>query len=115
MEVEMKTQAPAPAEQTQPASNGEEATSCAVRSGKTNYRPWLIGASGLGIALVLYGGWDWLAATGTAAVLIGLAPCLVMCALGLCAARAGKSKPESTLADIRKTYETQSGEPSSRG
>lgn len=64
--------------------------------------------------LALYGGWDWLAATGLAAILTGLAPCLAMCGLGLCMARGGKPKPEMSLAEIRKTYETPSDEPPSR-
>lgn len=97
-----------------PASKGEEASCCAVQSGKTNHRPWLIGAAVLGIPLALYGGWDWLVATGLAAILIAVAPCLVMCALGLCMSRAGKSKTGMSVADVRRTYETQSGEPPSR-
>lgn len=105
---------PAPAAEPQQAPSKAEESRCAVQTGQTRYRPWLIGGAAGVIALALYGGWDWLAATGVATVLIGLAPCLVMCALGVCAARAGKSKPEPTIADIRKTYEIQAGEPPSR-
>lgn len=102
-------------EEPQQTPSKAEESCCAVQTGQARYRPWLVGGTGLGIGLALYGGWDWLAATGVATVLIGVAPCLVMCALGLCMGRAGKSKPEPTVADIRKTYETQSGEPPSRG
>lgn len=113
--VEMKTEvqpgAPA-AEQAQPASK-EEASCCAVQSGKASSRPWLIGAAAVGIPLALWGGWDWLAATGLAAILIGVVPCLAMCALGLCMGRGKKAEP--SLTDIRKTYETQSGQPPSHG
>ena len=49
-----------------------------------------MGAAAVGIPLALWGGWDWLAATGLADVLIAVASCLVMCALGLCMAREAK-------------------------
>src|ERR1700730_8501269 len=29
-------------------------------------------------------GWDWLAAVGAAPLIVSAAPCLIMCALGLC-------------------------------
>ena len=107
-------QAEAPAaEEPPPAARAEAAACCGVQSGKTSSRPWLIGAALLGIPLALWGGWDWLAATGLATILIGVAPCLAMCALGLCMGRGKKAGP--SLTDIRKTYETQSGEPPSRG
>jgi hypothetical protein len=35
---------------------------------------------GAGLAL----GWDWLAAVGAAPLILAVAPCLVMCALGMC-------------------------------
>ena len=35
---------------------------------------------GLGLAM----NWDWLTAMGAAPILISLAPCLAMCALGMC-------------------------------
>jgi len=37
-------------------------------------------------------GWDWLVAVGLSTVIIALAPCLVMCALGWCAMRMGGKK-----------------------
>ena len=43
----------------------------------------LLGAAGL------YLGWGWLAAAGVAPVLLALAPCAAMCALGLCMSKAG--------------------------
>jgi hypothetical protein len=36
--------------------------------------------AGTGVAL----GWNWLAAVGTAPLIVSAAPCLAMCALGLC-------------------------------
>jgi hypothetical protein len=97
----------------QPPAKTEDSC-CAVQAPQPRYRPWLIGAAVLGIGVALYAGWDSLVAAGFASVLIAVVPCLVMCALGLCAPRAGKSKPETTFADIRKTYETR-GEPPTRG
>jgi hypothetical protein len=108
--ADLKTEAnPAPAQPT----SAEEGSRCAMASGQHRYRPWLIGGALVGVPLLLYGGWDWLAATGLATVLIAVVPCLAMCALGLCM-RGGKSNSEPSLADIRKTYDTQSGEPPSR-
>lgn len=39
----------------------------------------------------LYFSWGWLAAVGVAPLLIALAPCAAMCALGLCMKGGGKS------------------------
>ena len=48
-------------------------------------RQWLIGGGVLAVgAAPAYGEWGWLVASGTGAVLLGIAPCLAMCALGLC-------------------------------
>jgi hypothetical protein len=74
---------------------------------------WLIVAGIAGIAAALYLSWDWLAAAGVASVLLAVAPCLAMCALGLC--MRGDSKCAPSHAEARKTYETQSGEPPQRG
>lgn len=112
---EVKTeQLPAPAEERVPAAATQEASCCAVPAKQTNLRPWLIGGALLAVPLLLYAGWDWLAATGLATVLVAVGPCLAMCALGLCMGR-GKSKSEASVAEIRKTYETQSGEPPRHG
>lgn len=81
---------------------------CAASGRARRWRPWLIGGAVV-LPIALYGGWDWLAATGLATILIGVLPCLAMCALGLCMGR-GKSKGEMAVAEIRKTYETNSAE-----
>ncbi len=49
----------------------------------------------------LYSSWGWLAAIGVAPLLLALAPCAAMCALGLCMSRGiGKSSSaESKAAD----------------
>ena len=56
----------------------------AAKSGWLNQRNLLIGVALAGGAGALVLGWDWLAAAGVASIIIAVAPCLVMCALGLC-------------------------------
>jgi len=88
----------------------EQGSCCAAESEpKPHRRWWWIGGAALVIGPAMYAGWDWLAATGLATVIVAVGPCLAMCALGLCM-RHGKDKGPSSLADIRKTYE-----PPSRG
>jgi len=46
---------------------------------------WVLAVAGLALGgggLVL--GWDWLTAIGAAPLIVSAAPCLVMCALGVC-------------------------------
>jgi hypothetical protein len=60
-------------------------------------RPWLTGRRGLtigGIAVVIAGlalGWNWLTAIGVAPVILSLAPCAAMCAVGACAMMKGNA------------------------
>jgi len=60
-------------------------------------RPYLRGRRGLILSAVAILGagtalnWDWLVAVGIAPIILTLAPCAVMCALGLCIKGAGKS------------------------
>jgi hypothetical protein len=72
------------------------------------------GAAIAGVAL----NWSWLVALGLAPLLIALAPCAVMCALGLCAMRmAGKSgasesdAPPATLPEVTVGSRTQPRRP----
>lgn len=59
------------------------------------FRPYLGGRRGLiilSVSALLMGGvlsWDWLVAVGLAPLIIAVAPCAVMCALGLCMNRMG--------------------------
>jgi hypothetical protein len=69
-------------------------------------RRWLTGRRGLIVAaaaLVLAGlalGWSWLTAIGVAPVLLSLAPCAAMCAIGACAmGRGNASCAKPTAAD----------------
>ena len=73
----------------------------AVRYYLGNRRGLLIGV----IALTTLGAWfnwQWLVAVGVAPLLISLLPCAVMCALGMCMHRGGKShcaaKPQEQTA-----------------
>ena len=67
----------------------------------TNSR-WLNRRNGLtGVALAggiaaLFFGWDWLVAAGVASIIIAIAPCLVMCALGLCMNRKAEAHETAT-------------------
>ena len=47
-------------------------------------RGWLIGGAVAVIALGLGLGWEWLAAVGALPLIVGVLPCVAMCALGLC-------------------------------
>ena len=76
-------------------ASAQECCAPAAKSGWLNPRNLLIGVAvaGGGGALVL--GWDWLVAAGMASIIIAVAPCLVMCALGLCMNRQSKSDPSA--------------------
>ena len=76
-------------------ANSAVAQACcapAVKSGWLNSRNLLIGVALAGGAGALVLGWDWLVAAGLASIILAVAPCLVMCALGLCMQRTGKSE-----------------------
>jgi hypothetical protein len=46
---------------------------------------------GLLVAAGLYAGWGWLTAVGLAPIILALAPCAAMCAIGACAMSRGGS------------------------
>ena len=60
-------------------------------------RPWVTGRRGLiigSLAVAMTGlaiGWNWLSAIGVAPLILTLAPCAAMCALGACAMRWGNA------------------------
>jgi hypothetical protein len=89
-ETQTKT---APVEGNQAAAPAADQATCCTNDRKPQSRgaQWLLAGGALAIgAGALYGGWDWLVASGTGAVLLGLAPCIAMCALGLCMGRGKK-------------------------
>lgn len=68
-------------------------------------------AAGAGVAL----GWDWLTAIGIAPLLVATAPCLIMCALGLCMMGRGKeSRTEQAAPRATGTTAPQGGLASKR-
>ncbi len=57
-------------------------------------RRWVWGAAAAAALIAsLAWGWDWLKAVGIASLLVSLAPCALMCALGLCMRRGGGTAP----------------------
>ena len=76
-------------------ANTASAQSCCAapgaKTGGLSSRNLLIGLAIVGGG-AMFLGWDWLVAAGVATFIVALAPCLVMCALGLCASRMGKKE-----------------------
>lgn len=72
-------------------ASAQECCAPAAKSGWLSQRNLLIGAALAGGTGALVLGWDWLVAAGLASIILAVAPCLVMCALGLCMQRKGKS------------------------
>jgi hypothetical protein len=65
-----------------------------------------------GLALTLIGAglawqWSWLAAIGVAPLLISAAPCVAMCALGLCAHRMCSNTGSATLNETSQNSSPQ--------
>ena len=52
----------------------------------------LLALGGLVFVIGAYLNWGWLVAAGIAPILLTLAPCAIMCALGLCSMKMGGSK-----------------------
>ena len=75
-------------------------------------RTGLIVVAVAALGLAAYSGWGWLVAAGIAPMLLTLAPCAVMCALGLCA-MGGRSKSQSDDAASSPGSGADSGETSS--
>jgi hypothetical protein len=72
------------------AQAGRDEACCTTQPKRSRLSRWLLGGAIAGLALALYAGWDWLVAAGLATTVIALAPCVVMCALGLCMGRGRK-------------------------
>jgi len=74
--------------------------------------PWARGRRGLIIAAIalaiggLAAGWNWVVALGVAPLILSLAPCAIMCALGVCMmGKGGQSScaKEGSASDAAKT------------
>lgn len=77
------------------APAASQTCSAGAIGGGLNRRTLYIGV-GIGAAAGLFLGWDWLVAIGAASLIIALAPCLIMCAFGICASRMKDKKTEGT-------------------
>ena len=88
--------------------NAAAAQSCcapAAKSGWLSSRNVLIGALVLGGAAGLFFGWNWIVAAGFASIVLGVLPCLAMCALGVCASRMGRKDAPATAAPLKREGE----------
>ena len=81
----------------------------AVSSARERIRSWLASPRALligGIAVVAAGlalGWNWVVAAGLAPIILSLAPCAVMCALGMCMmGRGGTTAPPSVVSGVEQ-------------
>ncbi|WP_034850400.1 hypothetical protein [Inquilinus limosus] len=78
-------------------------------------RPWLSGRRALILAAAaiagggLWAGWPWLVAAGIAPILLSLAPCAAMCAVGLCTMKA-RGKAAGTTADTAPASPAKPGD-----
>jgi hypothetical protein len=73
------------------AASASSSESLGGRAGRLLRRPR--GLIGLAIVLIVVGAafnWSWLVAAGVAPIILATAPCLVMCALGLCMVNMGR-------------------------
>lgn len=73
-----------------------------------NRKAWAMGSIilvGTGLALK----WDWLTAVGAAPVLLGLLPCAVMCALGLCMRGGSRQSCHKRNTDAEPGSEIETG------
>ena len=94
-------------------ANTASAQSCCAPAGKTGWlssRNLLIGAMVVGGG-AMFLGWDWLVAAGVASILVALAPCLAMCALGLCASRMGRKDAGTGAQAIPPTAQSPATDP----
>lgn len=84
--------------------NTTAAQSCcaapAAKAGWLSSRNVVIGATALGIAAGLFFGWNWLVAAGLASIIVGILPCLAMCALGLCMNKMGKKEAPGNISPV---------------
>ena len=66
-------------------------------------RGWIVVLTVLAVAGVVFG-LHWLVALGLASIVLSVVPCLIMCALGLCASRMlGRSRCEKPLQGAEAT------------
>ena len=69
-----------------------------LRNAFRGRRAWALLALAV-VAAALYLNWGWLAAVGVAPLLLALAPCAAMCALGLCMGKKGGESCSKSSSD----------------
>ena len=72
----------------------------------------LIAIAAAALGLGAYFNWGWLVAAGIAPILLAVAPCAAMCALGLC--MGGKSKNQTDASTLIQNSPDESGGPAPR-
>lgn len=83
----------------------------ATASAGARVRSWLRSPRGLlliGIAVIAAGlalGWNWVVALGVAPIVLAVAPCALMCALGMCMMGMGRKTANPTGAPEPKMLE----------
>lgn len=63
----------------------------------------LLAIAALVLGLGAYSNWGWLVAAGIAPILLSVAPCAAMCALGLCAMGGKKSPSQTDVTSVSHT------------
>lgn len=71
----------------QPSVPAPRSSTVSWLAGRLDRRAMGILVALLAVGAAMYFGWDWLAAAGLTAFIVGLLPCALMCAAGLCASR----------------------------
>ena len=79
-------------------AGAQDCCATAGTSGWLSRRNVLIAVALAAGAGALFLGWDWLVAAGVASIIVAMAPCLVMCALGLCMSRKSGNPTSATTA-----------------
>ncbi len=59
-------------------------------NGRLGIRTAILTLAFAGVAAGLLLSWDWLVAAGLSSLVVGVLPCVAMCAAGLCMGRGGK-------------------------
>ena len=83
-----------------------------LRSWISDWR--VLGVAGLAVTGTGLGlGWNWLTAVGIAPIIVSAAPCLIMCALGLCMMGRGRQAPSGQPLAAPVEPPTRTGPPRS--
>lgn len=75
--------------------------------GRLSQRTAIVGWSAAGIGLGVLSSWNWLVAAGLSSIVLGILPCMALCAAGLCAGRGSEtcSQPNANPNREREAHE----------